>query len=444
MTALIIRNVRLPAGQQCDVAIDNGRIAAIGAKLCQKGHDFDATGCTLLPGLHDRHLHILATAARRYSIDLSRLPSEDHIAVTLRGASGPALRAIGYDERIAGLPDAKMLDCWAPDRPLRVQDRTGALWVLNHRALAQLGDLPLPAGAERIDNGELTGRFWREDKWLGRALQHQPPEISSLGRELARFGITALTDAGAGNGPDEARLLAGKLPQKLTLMGDERLEAGAGYTLGPLKLLFDERDLPAFDDLAARIAAARAVGRAVAAHCVTEGELAIYLAALDAAGGAKRGDRIEHGALIGAGFIPLIAASGLTVVTNPAFLHDRGDRYLAQVPPENLQDLYRARTLRSAGIPLLAGSDAPYASVDPWTGMRSARDRMTALGHPIGLSERLTACAALSLWCHGTIEPGESADLALCEGDPAAVLNDLTAERVKATIVDGVVLFREW
>lgn len=173
---------------------------------------------------------------------------------------------------------------------------------------------------------------------------------------------------------------------------------------------------------------------------MTEGELAIFLAALDAAGGALPGDRVEHGALISTGFVPIVARSGLTVVTNPAFLHDRGDRYLDQVPPESIADLYRAQSLQTAGIALLAGSDAPYASFDPWLGMRSARDRLTARRLAIGLDERLSAQAALSLWSNGRIEPGAPADLVMCEGNPADVLADLDAGRVKATIIAGKVV----
>ena len=80
----------------------------------------------------------------------------------------------------------------------------------------------------------------------------------------------------------------GAVPQRLVLMGSERLEAGAGYQLGPLKIAFDERDPPPLEHLAARIGWARTAGRKVAAHCVTEAELALYLAALDMAGSTQR------------------------------------------------------------------------------------------------------------------------------------------------------------
>jgi predicted amidohydrolase YtcJ len=435
---LILRQVRPWGGTLTDVAVSEEQIAAIGLGLPRGSAEIDGRGCTLLPGLHDHHLHILALAARRQSVDLAGLTSNEAVRSALAANPGEHwLRAVGYDERAAGLPDAALLDSWVPSQPIRLQDRTGALWVLNSAALLALGQQELPPGTERNELGRPTGRFWREDQWLARALPRSLPDLSALGLELAALGLTGLTDAGAHNGPEEAGLLAGAMPQRLVLMGSEALRPGEGYRLGPLKLLIDERDPPALRALAERIGWARRNCRAVAAHCVTEAELALFLAALDAAGGARPGDRIEHGALIPPDFVPVIAAAGLTVVTNPAFIHDRGDRYLATMAAEQQADLYPAARLAHAGIALLGGSDAPYASVDPWLAMRSARDRKTGGAMMLGGAERIDALSALRLYCSGAIEPGAPADLILCDGSLADVLEDLTSDRLRATVIEG-------
>jgi predicted amidohydrolase YtcJ len=188
----------------------------------------------------------------------------------------------------------------------------------------------------------------------------------------------------------------------------------------------------------------------VAAHCITALELALFLAALDTAGGARRGDRIEHGGVITAAAIAEIAAAGLTVVSNPGFVHDRGDRYLSQVAVADHPDLYRARSLQAAGIPLAAGSDTPYASFDPWLGMRAARDRLTRDGHRLAPDERIPATAALGLYLGSAsdpggpprrVAPGEQADLVFCEGCPEDILNDLSSERVALTMIKGRIVF---
>ncbi|MDP3905989.1 amidohydrolase family protein [Novosphingobium sp.] len=440
---LVLRDVRPWGGAAVDLALADGRITTIGRNLPRGTAEIDGRGDVLLPGLHDHHLHILATAARRHSVDLTGLVDAAAVAQALVAGRrhGGWVRAVSYDERAGGLPDAALLDQWLAGTPLRLQDRTGALWALNSAALALLGDTPPPSGAERDAHGQPTGRFWREDQWLAAALPAAVPDLAGLGQDLAALGLTGLTDAGANNGPAEAALLVGKLPQRLVLMGSEALKPGAGYALGPLKLLIDERDPPALDALAARIGWARQAGRNVAAHCVTEAELALFIAALDQAGGARAGDRIEHGGMIPAAFIPVMAEAGLTVVTNPAFIHDRGDRYRATLGAEQWDELYRAGSLLAAGIALRAGSDAPYAGIDPWLGMRTARDRLTRDGQLLGQGEAIAAAAALALYAQGEIAVGASADLILCAGTMTDVLADLCAERVRATIIGGTVAF---
>lgn len=440
--ALLLRAVRPWGGALVDMVLADGRIAAIGADLPSCAMVIDGQGAVVLPGLHDHHLHILALAARRQSVSLAGLTSVEAICAALAAAPpGPWVRAVDYDERVAGIPDAQMLDGWLPDRPLRLADRTGALRVLNSAGLSRIAGLRLPPGAETAADGRSSGRFWREDQWLAEALPASAPSLAELGGELAALGLTALTDAGAHNGPAEAALLVGKVPQRLVLMGSEALVEGAGYVRGPLKLLIDEASPPEPDALAARIVGARDAGRCVAAHCVTEGELALFLAALAIAGGARHGDRIEHGGMIPPDFLPIIAGAPLMVVTNPAFLHDRGDRYRATIPSDRHAMLYPAAGLARAGIALRAGSDAPYASVDPWLGMRSARDRMTRSGHVLGAPERLSARAALSLYGGRELAVGAPADLVVCAGTMEDVLADLSADRVVMTVIDGRIAF---
>lgn len=440
---LVLRDVRPWGRELADVALADGTIAAIGQCLPAGDEEIDGGGGVLLPGLHDHHLHLLALTARRQSVDLAGLTDSAAVARALRAApAGAWIRAVGYDERACGLPDTALLDGWVADRPVRLADRTGALRVLNSAAMALLAGPDLPPGAERDADGRPTGRFWREDAWLARALPQALPDLAAEGERLAALGLTALTDATAHNGPEEAAILTGALPQRLTLMGSEALEAGQGYVLGPLKLAYDERDPPPLEDIAARIGWARTAGRNVAAHCVTEAELALYLAALDMAGGAAAGDRIEHGGLIPAAFVPVIAAAGLIVCTNPAFIHDRGERYRETLDEACGEELYPAAGLAGAGIPLLGGSDAPYASADPWLAMRSAVTRRTAGGAVLGPGQRLSPEQALGLYCRGEIAPGAPADLILCEGTLADVLADLTPERLRLTLIGGRVAFR--
>lgn len=451
--SMLLRNAVSLRGARLDLGVAEGRI--VPPDKVRARVEIDAQGCTVLPGLHDHHLHILATAAQRRSLDLSRCRSATAVHKALRDFSTCPIRATGYDERAAGLLDRDVLDRWVAEAPLRIQDRTGALWVLNSAALERIGTEQVPSGAERDASGRLTGRFWREDAWLGRYFAAELPDITSLAHELASFGLTGLTDAGWRNGPAEAKVLgeahlAGSLPQRLVLLGDERLREGPGYRRGALKLMIDERDPPPIEVLRTRITAAREESRCVAAHCATATELALFLGALGSAGGARDGDRIEHGGVLTDAAIAAIAATPLTIVTNPAFVHDRGDRYRSTIREADWGDLYRAASVMRERIPLAAGSDAPYASADPWLAMRTARDRLTAAGEALGRDERVAPAEALQLYLGSpsapggpprVLLPGTLADFIVCEGTPVDVLADLTAERVRLTVIAGEIAF---
>jgi predicted amidohydrolase YtcJ len=225
----------------------------------------------------------------------------------------------------------------------------------------------------------------------------------------------------------------------------------AAFRVGPLKIMLDEYDLPPLDEIVRRIGMARVWGRAVAVHCVTAAELALTLAAFETAG-AKPGDRIEHGGAIPADAIAVIAGLGLTVVTQPGFVFERGDRYLADIDPAEHGDLYRCASLLAAGVPVASSSDAPYSAPDPWAAMRAAVRRQTREGLSLGSEERVDASVALQLH-FGEFDapggrprkvlPGEPADLCLLKTPLRDALSALSNDLVAATIIEGGLAYRQ-
>ena len=120
---LVLRQVKLADGRVVDVGVGGGRFADIAPRLPISDNDIDGTGKLLLPGLHDHHIHLLATAARMQSVDLAGLIDPDSIISALRSraaeiAPGEWVRAVGYDERAAGIPDRHLLDMWLPQLPM--------------------------------------------------------------------------------------------------------------------------------------------------------------------------------------------------------------------------------------------------------------------------------------------------------------------------------------
>jgi len=458
---LILRDVEVAGRAGLDVRLEHGRIAAIGARLPRGGQEIDGQGGALIPGLADHHIHLFALAAQRDSVTLGGVDGPDSFRLRIKAATaarpdGAWVRVTGYHERMAGDLTRAALDAIAPSHRLRVQHQTGSLWVLNSLALAAVESADAPPSLERGPDGAPTGRLWRGDAWLRTRIGADPPPLAPLGRQLAAYGITHLTDASVTTDADAAARLAdahraGELPQRLTLMSGGALDAPAdgAFAVGPVKVLLDDHALPEFDDFTLRIARARRWGRAVAVHCVTAGELALTLAAFEAAG-AHPGDRIEHGGVIPAAAIAQIRALGLTVVTQPAFVRERGDRYLAEVDPAEQPDLWRCASLLATGVPVASSSDAPYASPDPWTGIAAAIDRTTSGGATLGASERILADAALALYLGAPTAPGGPAtrtevgmiaDLCLLGAPLRDVLAAPGAEHVNATFIGGGLVY---
>ncbi len=456
---ILIRNAEVWNLGQRDVLISQGRIARIGKDIAfDTALVVDARRGALLPGLHDHHIHLAGEAVRHASVYCGPpdVKTSDHLTNALQRAPGSGwIRAIGYHESVmGGLPTARELDRIVSYRPLRMQHRSGRMWLLNSAALEELLKLaPAPPGLERDGYG-FTGHLFDEDDWLRATLGSTPPNFSVLSARLATSGVTGLTDMSPHNGPEMARHFAseahrGALVQNCMLAGSVDLSAAPaqGWTLGPVKLHLLEADLPSFDDAVCLVARAHHGGRAVAIHCVSEVELVFALAVLEQAG-VQAGDRIEHASVTPPPQLAQIAEMGLSVCTQPHFLTERGDQYLTDVEPRLLGDLYRLKSFAEAGIAIAGGSDAPFGSADPWAAMRAAVSRRTRSGNVIGAAEALSPEEALGLYLASpddltqqrAIEPGAPADLCLLDRPWSQARETLCADDVRMTIISGRVV----
>ncbi|MCW2781540.1 MAG: amidohydrolase family protein [Marmoricola sp.] len=413
--SLLLRDVEVD-GHHVDVRIDDGHVAEIGT-LHDADQIIDGRGGALLPGLHDHHLHLFALAAARASIDVgSGLEA-------LRGAAGTWLRAVNARESV----DRHVLDGLVPDRPVRVQHRSGGLWMLNSAALERVaGILDDSPDVERDAAGEPTGRLWRYDARLRPALPASSADLGGVVDELHGYGLTSVTDATPDLDPDAVSALRA-LPLEVTLLGDPTGSAAR-------KLLLRDHDLPTYDELVTSIADIHARGRPVAVHCVTRESLLLTLAVLDEVGRLP-GDRIEHAAVVP----DPTMLRGLTVVTQPAFVTTRGDDYARDVSPHDLPHLYPYASLLDAGVDVLASSDAPYGPLDPWEVIRAARDR------DLGPDERVSAAVSLAGYLTDSdgrarkVEVGTPARFCLLHVPLAEALRNPDAGLVRQVVASGAV-----
>jgi predicted amidohydrolase YtcJ len=448
---MLIANAEIDGKPPVGVRIARGVVAEIGALAPHPGEPvLDANGGALLPGLHDHHLHLLSLAASLHSVQCGppAVTNEPELAAALR-AHAPIdgwVRGIGYHESVAGELDRDRLDRYVPDVPVRVQHRSGRLWILNTAALDRLAGHALPR----------DGRLYDSDATLRTLIGSTLPPVRAVSERLAACGVTGVTDMTHTNTNDTLRLFGGllrdgRMLQRLRVAGTPALDRAFDtrrLRVGATKVHLHETSLPPFDALCRTIADSHANERVVAIHCVTETELVFAVEAFRAAA-PLHGDRIEHASVTPPALIESIRELGLVVVTQPNFVLERGDAYLADLPAEMHADLYRCASFIRRGIPLAGGTDAPFGGADPWCAMRAAVSRQTAHGVLLGADEALSPEQALSLFTGALESPpvprriaiGEDADLCLLDRPWVEARSVLSRDCVRATFVAGESIF---
>lgn len=430
---MLIRRAATLDGAMVDLRVGE-RIDEVADNLAPRTGEevFDAAGGAVLPGLHDHHVHLYAAAAAATSVQVGppQVRDREALANTLANSTPGDdgwIRAVGYHDSVAGPLDRALLDFLVPTVPVRVQHRSGVLWILNSAGLAAIG---LP---EHPD-----GRLRSTDSWSD-ALTRRETGLADLSSRLCRYGVTGLTDAT----PD---LDATDIVRLTELHRKDELRQRMHFLAPGKRILHD--DALDLDELAGWIADRHHSGGPVAIHCVTAAQLVVTIAALRQAGTQPR-DRIEHAAVVPPDSLVDLAALALTVVTQPNFVAERGDQYLDEVPTAEHDQLWRVASLLRAGVAVALSTDMPFGDADPWAAIRAAVHRTTPSGAVLGADECISARTALTMFlgCPDepsrlrAVAPGEPADLCVLGLPPAAALAELDADMVAATIIDGKIAY---
>ena len=229
------------------LAVKEGRFLAVGSDndvLQHKGADtktVDLRGRTAIPGLNDSHMHMIR-AGLSYDLEL-RWDGVTSLSEGLRRVTEQATRTPpGQWVRVVGgwsefqfkerrKPTLEEINRAAPSTPVFLMNLYHDA-MMNSAALDSVNytrDTPSPVGGEiqRDDAGDPTGLLVaKPNAAILYSTLAKAPKLSSADRmvstrrfmrELNRFGITSMIDAGGGNQnyPDDYSVVAGLAAQDL-------------------------------------------------------------------------------------------------------------------------------------------------------------------------------------------------------------------------------------
>jgi len=457
-------------------------------------------GKTVIPGFNDAHIHVLSYASGLLGIDCSpaSVASISDIQSRIRQRAqrvpqGTWLRANGYNEFY--LPERRHptrhdLDQAAPYHPVKLTHRSMHACVLNSLALPLAGisiETPDPPGGlidRELETGEPSGLLFGMNSYINE--QVIPPmseEELRQGVKLANqsflsSGITSVQDATVRNGFGQWQTFlklkeGGELVPRVCMMfglhaladlKDRGLRPGygdPGLRLGAVKITLDETRgqlNPSQEELNEGVLRAHQDGFQVAVHAVEEGTVEAAAIALEyclhRAPKADHRHRLEHCSVCPPPLLQRLQDVDAVVVTQPAFIYFSGERYLQEVPNEQLPWLYRTRSFLENGLRPAGSSDCPVAPCAPLIGVYAAVTRKAESGQILSAEEAISPEEALRMYTlggayasfeersKGSIEIGKLADLVVLSADPTTVAPEEIKEiQVEKTIIGGQVVW---
>ncbi|MGB3762974.1 MAG: amidohydrolase family protein [Ornithinimicrobium sp.] len=446
-----------------------------------------AQGRWAIPGLWDQHVHMTQWAMSYTRLDTSGVQSSqqacDLVGQALRNGAGqtPTGMLTGLGHRCAEWahqPTVAELDAVSGSFPVvLISGDCHHGWV-NSAAQAMLGVAPrddVIAEDEWFDLyaklDALPGAEEETEASMEHAVRraHEQGVVGIVDLEFARPWEQWAQRYAAGIAP--LRVRTGVYPARLeeiialgwstgtVLPGTDGL-----VTQGPLKIISDgslnTRTAWCCEPYADGAALAHPAGKAnfsvqemvdlvsrghahgltAALHAIGDAAVSAVLDVFEASGASGT---VEHAQLLRSEDLSRWSALPVTASVQPAHLLD--DRSVTeQCWPDRMDRAFMVADLLRHGIPVVLGSDAPVARLDPWRTMAAAVHRGPLDGPSWHDEQALTAQQALAASVDGQrLAPGGRGDLVLVDADPlqdgsardqAARLSDMS---VGATVVAG-------
>jgi predicted amidohydrolase YtcJ len=493
------------------LVIDNGRIAYVGDEasalaFAGKGaRSIDAGAGLVLPGFHDSHTHPMTSGMTLLRCRLQGLTTEEQVSAAVRSCAaqgkGTWLLGSGWSPG-SFAADRRKLDALVPDRPALFTTEDGfAAWA-NSKALEAANVRGATVeGVERDSRThEPTGILRDEAVGFVKRRAPRPSEAEyreALRRATAmanRFGITSLVEAAVDAPVVEAYRaadLAGELtvravlaqrvdaergPEQIVAMRalrdrakgrrlradaakfflDGEIDRHTAAMLAPYAGSADRGQLMVPEaKLDALVRALDAEDFLIHMHVMGDRAMRAGLDALERAarfnGARDRRHQLAHIGVLDPADLPRFARMSVTADLQPLFASP-GDPALepaaAALGPTRARWLYPLASIRKAGGRVVASSDWPSTSMNPFEAIEAAVLRAppetSTLREMLAAYTRDAAWAAREDALDGVIAVGRAADLVVLDRNlfevPAKAIHET---RVLITLLDGEPVYRD-
>lgn len=451
-----------------------------------------AQGRWVVPGLWDQHVHMTQWALSYSRLDTSAATDPAHAchlvaqALSRGAARTPTGMLTGWGHRLAEWPrqpTVAELDAVSGSTPVVLISGDGHHGWVNSSAQRMLGLEPREG---LIAEEEWFAVYGTLDALPGADAESEAC-IELAVRRARERGVVGIVDLefarpweqwphryAAGIGP--LRVRTGVYPARLEEIIALGWSTGTALpgtygmvTQGPLKIISDGSlntrtawccepyadgaDLadPAgranlsVAEMTALVARGHAHGLTAALHAIGDAAVSAVLEVFEATG--ARGT-IEHAQLLRPQDLPRWSRLPVTASVQPAHLLD--DRSVTEhCWPDRSERSFMVGELMRAGVPVVLGSDAPVAPLDPWLAMASAVHRGRPDEPGWHDEQAITAQQALAASVDDRrIVPGAPGDVILtdadplgpasaAQGSPAEAAEALRTMSVAATVIGG-------
>tara|TARA_Y100000996_G_scaffold237200_2_gene186367 strand:- start:2071 stop:3576 length:1506 start_codon:yes stop_codon:yes gene_type:complete len=478
------------------VVIDDAEFKWIGDEIELPVHysnvelSINSEGLIAIPGFVDSHIHFLGLSARLVGHQLSfeehqRLPDflNELKRINQTDKTSECLRIYGLDlfHPSANILFSKdIVDLCIPNRPAVIRFTSGHGVLLNSYAMDLLGitestdEIEGSTFARSTETGNLTGVFYEIETLLKKSMPVIPKEtifegIKRANHQLLSNGFTSFMDATAENDLSRLNFLADSIEQGYIdlnvsfMLGYEYLQEFTeanikygmnfrGISIGPVKLLTSFSGGSMYpEDLEDRILKCHKLGFPVAIHAVEE--KIVHIASQILSNNHMKGDRIEHATELNDESLSILENNKIYLSVNPNFVYEYGDRYMRMLSSDEINKVYRFRSMIEKNLIVGFGSDAPVSMPSALRFIKSATKRITKNYKVMSLSEKITINEAINMATYnnrlinntdlhsGKISVGYIADMVLVKRDDLFSDKDYVPDTILLNMKQGQILY---